>query len=65
MDDLLTTTQAAHRLGLSPTRIRQFQRAGRIRPARSFGRVLAYTRQDIDRFAAIKRPVGRPKRKKS
>lgn len=53
--DLLTTTQAAERVGVKPGTIRQWQARGHLTPAIPAGdgaRANLYARQDIDRVAA-------------
>lgn len=57
--DVLTTEQAAERLGITPTRVRFFIRDGRL-PARKFGRAHLINEADL-RLIADRKP-GRPKR---
>jgi excisionase family DNA binding protein len=57
---LLTTAEAAQRLGLSPSRIRHLVLEGRLKGTR-YGRDILFTPADLDRFAALQRPNGRPR----
>jgi excisionase family DNA binding protein len=54
---LLTTQQAAERLGLTDSRIRQLILEGRL-PAQKFGHLNMIREQDLKTVAGIKR--GRP-----
>lgn len=54
---LLSTSEAAERLGLTPGRIRQLIDAGQL-PATRIGKRWALQLRDIDRFAS--QPPGRP-----
>lgn len=58
-EELLTTTEAADELGVSPARVRQLILQGRLRGVR-FGRDLAILQKDLDTVRV--RPVGRPAR---
>lgn len=55
--DLLSTTQAADRLGLTPGRVRQLIDTGQL-PATRIGERWAIDARDVDRFA--REPPGRP-----
>jgi excisionase family DNA binding protein len=55
--DLLSTTQAAERLGLTPGRIRQLIDAGQL-PAIRIGERWVIEARDVERFA--RQPPGRP-----
>lgn len=57
---LLTTAQAAMRLGLSVQRVKQIYAEGRL-PAVKPGRDLLFDVADIDAFAAQPRTPGRPR----
>jgi excisionase family DNA binding protein len=56
-DELLTTQQAAERLGLTDSRVRQLVLEGRL-PAQKFGHLNMIRVQDLALVADIKR--GRP-----
>lgn len=61
MDNLLTTRQAAARLGVSAVRIRRLIKDGRI-PAAKQGRDLVIASEDLVRFENEgRKPVGRPR----
>jgi excisionase family DNA binding protein len=55
---LLTTTEAAERLGITPMRVRQLIRAGRL-PSQQFGRDHLIKESDLTLVA--ERKPGRPK----
>ncbi len=57
--ELVGVTVAAKELHLSRNRVRQLIKAGRL-PAQKIGREYAITREDLETFKAIDRPVGRP-----
>lgn len=57
--ELVGVTVAAQELHLSPNRVRQLIKAGRL-PAQKIGREYAITREDLEAFKALDRPVGRP-----
>ena len=48
---LVTTGAAAHRLGLSPERVRQLEREGVIRATRTENGVRLFSLDDVDRLA--------------
>jgi len=56
-DQLLTTQQAAERLGLTDSRVRQLVIEGKL-PAQKFGHLNMIREQDLRLVAGIKR--GRP-----
>lgn len=56
---LLTTAQAAVRLGISPARVRALVAAGRLEPAVHEPRWMMFTAAEVARFAAIARPAGK------
>lgn len=60
--ELVGVTVAAKELHLSRNRVRQLIKAGRL-PAQKIGREYAITREDLEEFKAIERPVGRPPKK--
>jgi excisionase family DNA binding protein len=60
--NLLTTAQAAHELGVQPSRVRQLISAGRLKASR-FGRDLVIDRADLK--AVRVRKTGRPRKRKS
>lgn len=55
MDDLLTTAEAAHELGINDSRVRHYVREGRL-PGERKGRDVLIRRADL---AALKRRVYR------
>lgn len=59
MVDLMTTGQVAQRLGVSPERVRQLAREGRLLPSEvtSLGRLWA--RETVDAFRNQRGPYGR------
>jgi excisionase family DNA binding protein len=57
--ELVGVTLAAKELHLSRNRVRQLIKAGRL-PAQKIGREYAITREDLEKFKTIDRPVGRP-----
>lgn len=57
--ELVGVTLAADELNLSPNRVRQLIKLGRL-PAHRIGREYAITREDLEAFKLIDRPVGRP-----
>ncbi len=59
----LTSVEAATRLGVSPTRIRQFCQAGRL--GQRIGRNWAITEAQCDKFAKIERLSGGAGHKRS
>ena len=64
---LLDTKQAAERLGVNPSRVRQLRIAGKLRGVK-MGRDWFFTENEIEKFKTLVRPQGYPKgvpRKKS
>ena len=59
----LTVLEAAHALGLSPQRVKQFIYAGRL-PATRFGRQWLISQSALDAIK-VRKPAGRPKREKA
>lgn len=59
--ELVGVTGAAKELDLSTNRVRQLIKQGRL-PAQRIGREYAITRDDLEAFKLIDRPVGRPPR---
>ena len=57
--ELVGVTGAAEELNLSTNRVRQLIKKGRL-PAQRIGREYAITREDLEAFKLIDRPVGRP-----
>lgn len=53
--DLITTEQAAARLGMSPSYIRDARRAGRL-PAKRIGRAVRFAIADVDALATKRAP---------
>ncbi len=57
---LLSSTQAAERLGLSASRVRQLaDRIGNVGP----GREVMFREEDVEKFGRVVRAGGRPKRR--
>jgi excisionase family DNA binding protein len=62
MVDLITTSEAAKIIGVKPSRVRQYHLAGRLVGERmKGGRDLLFDRKEVERFAKLDRPPGRPK----
>jgi excisionase family DNA binding protein len=59
---MLTTSEAAERLGVTPGRVRQFVLSGRL-PAEKIGRDLFIKESDLK--LVEERPTGRPSTKKA
>lgn len=59
---MLTVTQAAARLGVTPGRVRQFIHAGRLKATRLGKRVWVIDVEDLREFEAIPRKDGPRKR---
>ena len=57
--EIMGVTVAARELGLSTSRVRELIQLGKL-PAQKLGREYAITREDLDAFKLIDRPVGRP-----
>ncbi len=57
--ELVGVTAAARELGLSTARVRELIKLERL-PAQQIGREYAITREDLEAFKRIDRPVGRP-----
>jgi excisionase family DNA binding protein len=62
MSAILTTREAAEKLGVSPARVRQLVLAGNL-PAEKFGRDLMIKEADLK--LVEDRPMGRPPKPKS
>lgn len=56
---MLTTKEAAQRLGVSPRRVLQFIADGRL-TGKKFGRVNGVNEASVKRLQGIERKVGRP-----
>lgn len=61
MPNLLTTTEAATALGVTPRRVQALIKAGRL-PATRFGKSFAIKPADLEKVRI--RPVGRPEKTK-
>lgn len=59
MIDLLSTIQAAARLGISPRQVQRLIEKGHL-PARKVGRSYVVQAEDVEQFH--RRPVGRPRK---
>jgi excisionase family DNA binding protein len=57
--EIVGVTVAARELGLSTSRVRELIQLGKL-PAQKLGREYAITREDLEAFKLIDRPVGRP-----
>ena len=53
--------RAAAFLGLSCESIRKYVQRGILRPQDTIGRAYVFSREELERFQAIRRPVGRQK----
>jgi len=62
--NLVTTAQAATQLGLTYYRVIQFIHGSRL-PAVKLGRDWLIQQKDLDKFAAIPRKTGRPRKAKN
>lgn len=60
--DFYTTAQAAGYLGLNARTVRLYVKQGRLTPFRKVGRNYLFAQTELDRFKAIPRHGGRPKR---
>ena len=56
--DLLDVKQAAEVLGVTPARVRQLAGEGRI--GQKVGARWVFTRENLEAFAKLDRPAGRP-----
>lgn len=63
MDNLLTTEEAAKRLGVTPARVRQLILSGQL-PARKFAKVNMIDAQDLE-LVKDRPKVGRPRKAQS
>jgi hypothetical protein len=63
VDGYFTAEEVGLILRVSPGRVSQFKRQGRIKPAKYVGRMPLFPEAEIIRFAAQERPNGRPKKK--
>lgn len=57
--NMISVKEACKILGLSPTRVRQLIKDGRL-PAEKIGRTFVLNREDVEAFASTPRPQGRP-----
>lgn len=61
--DLLTTEEVAAELGVTPSRVRQLVRGGRLRPENFTPRVHLFRREAVDAYKSAPRPPkGRPRK---
>lgn len=60
--DFYTTEQAAAYLGLKDRTLRLYVAQGRLTPFRTVGRSFLFSQAELDRFKAIPRHGGRPKK---
>lgn len=58
---LMTTKEVAERLGITRGRVHQLVDAGRLRPQKA-GPILLFYQHEIEDFAKVARPGGRPKK---
>jgi hypothetical protein len=63
MENLLTTEEAAKRLGVTPARVRQLILSGQL-PARKFAKVNMIDARDLE-LVKNRRKVGRPPKAKA
>lgn len=61
--NLLTCSEVARTLGVTPGRVRQFVIEERLPIERKVGKSLLFSPRTVAAFARKKRPSGRPKRK--
>lgn len=61
---LITTRQAAERLGISPRRIRQLIKSGQLSATKA-GRDWLIDSDSLDSLVKVHRRVGRPRKSKS
>ena len=59
INNLVTTTEAAEIIDVSPIRVRQFHKENRLRGT-LVGPILLFQRKDVERFASRIRTSGRP-----
>jgi excisionase family DNA binding protein len=57
----LSTTEAAAKLHVDPSRVRLLCKLGRIETIK-VGNTYAISEHELERFAALRRPPGRPRR---
>lgn len=57
-DELLSTAEAARRLGVAPVTIRWLIRAGRLPARRPYGPGWLVSVADLDAYASTRRPAG-------
>ena len=62
MKGFLTTKQAAERLGVTDSRVRQMILDGTVKGAEKIGRDNLIPEKEIERLSKIDRTVGRPKK---
>ena len=60
LKDLLMTKQAAELLGLSPDTVRVYVMQGKIKRDRKFLGRLWFSRAELARFQAVRKPAGNP-----
>lgn len=65
MNNITTTKQAAIKLGLSSSRIRQLIRAGKLEAMQLDSGVWIIDREDLNNFSSLTRKPGRPKKNES
>jgi len=59
---LLSVDEAAARMGRDPSLVRRLIRQGRLRAVRVGERSYAISAMELERFTALRRPSGRPRR---
>lgn len=60
LDNIISVAEACEILGVTPARVNQFLRDGRIK-AKKLGRDWAIDRASVEALAEQDRPTGRPK----
>jgi excisionase family DNA binding protein len=61
--DWITVADAAGMLGLTPRRVQDFIADGKLKATKMGGRLYLLLRPDVEAFAKVDRPRGRPPKK--
>ena len=59
---ILSVSDMAQEIGITPNRVRELIRLGRIKGVQRVGREFAITRPDFEAFLKIPRKAGRPRK---
>ena len=65
MNNIITTNQAATKLGLSSSRVRQLIRAGRLHAMQLDSGVWIIDQEELNKFSSLTRKPGRPRKNES